>query len=57
MLRYGVEVQVSENSVISISKPLLICFPDLGISDCLIALEAEQLSHCRPGRAAFLRLT
>jgi len=57
VLRYGVEVQVSENSVISISKPLLICFPDLGISDCLIALEAEQLSHCRPGRAAFLRLT
>lgn len=31
VLRYRVEVQVLENSVVSISKPLFICFPDLGI--------------------------
>lgn len=55
--RCRVEVLVVQNPVIPISKALLSCFSYLRIWGCLIALAAKQLSHCTPGRAAFLRLT
>lgn len=55
VLPYRVDVQILENSVIFISKTSAYLFlrpRNLGLAHGT----GKQLSHCRSGRAAFLRL-